>query len=237
MLNFTLGPVTMDESILSIGAEQIPYFRTEEFSSLMIKNEQMIKECFCAEEDCEVLFLTCSGTGAMEATIMNTLTKKDKALIVNGGSFGERFQKICEIHGIPNEEIKLEFGEMLTEEHLNRYKNKGITALLVNIHETSTGMLYDLDLISKFCEEENVFLIVDAISSFLADKIDISKNKIDVVIASSQKALALPPGISFVVVNKTAQQKVKNAEVRSMYFDFNDYIRNGKRDKLHLLQL
>lgn len=229
MLNFTVGPVSMNDEIRELGAEQIPYFRTEEFSKLMLENEQIIKKAMHTEENAKVIFLTCSGTGAMESVIMNTLSSADKALVVNGGSFGNRFKLLCDIHEIPNEEIKLEFGEDLTENHLNKYKYKGCTALLVNIHETSTGVLYDIDLISKFCKEQNMFLIVDAISSFLAEDINMAERNIDVLITGSQKALALPPGIALVALSEKAQKRVDEIEVKNMYFNYKDYIKNGER--------
>ena len=115
MINFTVGPVQSDSEILSIGSEQVPYFRTEEFSNLMLENEQLIKEFINAPESAKVVFITGSGTASMEAAIINTLTKSDKALIVNGGSFGARFVELLQIHEIPFEQIKLETGKTLTK--------------------------------------------------------------------------------------------------------------------------
>jgi len=101
MLNFTIGPVAMDEEIRKIGAEQIPYFRTPEFSELMLENETLMKRYMGAGEGARVLFLTGSGTASMEAAVMNLFDENDRLLVVNGGSFGQRFVDICEIHGIP----------------------------------------------------------------------------------------------------------------------------------------
>ncbi|EHK2328214.1 aminotransferase class V-fold PLP-dependent enzyme [Clostridium perfringens] len=228
-LNFSVGPVLMEEETLSIGKEQIPYFRTDEFSKIMIENERLIKRLVNARNDSRVVFLTTSGTGAMEATVMNTLTKEDRVLVINGGSFGARFSEICDIHEIPYVDIKLNYGEVLTKEHLDVYKNQKITALLVNIHETSTGMLYDVDMLSNFCKEKNCLFIVDAISSFLADEINMKEKDIDILITSSQKALALPPGISIIVLNEKSINRIKEVDVRNMYFNFNSYLKNGER--------
>ena len=98
MLNFTIGPVAMDEEIRKIGAEQIPYFRTPEFSELMLENETLMKRYMGAGEGARVLFLTGSGTASMEAAVMNLFDENDRLLVVNGGSFGQRFVDICEIH-------------------------------------------------------------------------------------------------------------------------------------------
>ena len=94
MINFTVGPVQSSDAVLAIGAEQVPYFRTAEFSQLMLENEQLVKKFANATDNSRVVFLTCSGSGGMEAAIMNTLTKNDKALVINGGSFGERFVEL-----------------------------------------------------------------------------------------------------------------------------------------------
>ena len=177
MINFTVGPVQADLDILKIGAEQVPYFRTKEFSDLMFENEKLMKEFSNAPESAKVVFITGSGTASMEASIINTLTEKDKALVINGGSFGARFVEILKIHEIPYDEIRLEVGKALTKEELDKYNPKNYTAFIVNVHETSTGVHYDLDLIHDFCSRNNLFLIVDAISSFLADEIDIKKHK------------------------------------------------------------
>lgn len=87
-------------------------------------------------------------------------------MVVNGGGFGQRFADICDIYNIPHDDIKLAPGEKLTKEILSKYDNKNFTGMLINMHETSTGTLYDMEIVSEFCEKNNVFLIVDAISSF-----------------------------------------------------------------------
>ena len=229
MLNFTVGPVMSDEEILNIGAEQVPYFRTAEFSDVMFENERLMKEFAHAEDEARAVFITGSGTASMEATILNTLTKTDKAIVVNGGSFGRRFVQLCEIYDVPFDEIKLETGHKLTKEYLSKFENHGYTAFIVNLHETSTGVLYDLDLISDFCKRNNLFLIVDAISSFLADDIDMSAADIDVLITGSQKALACPPGVSVIVLSRRAITRVESNTPKTMYFDLKDALKNGER--------
>lgn len=229
MLNFTVGPVQMDEEILQIGSQQIPYFRTAEFSELMKENEQLMKKFTFAEEAARVLYLTSSGTGAMEAAVMNVFTTSDKVLVVNGGGFGQRFVNLCQIHEIPYTEIKLEAGQSLTKEVLEKYSQEKYTGFLVNLCETSTGVLYDLELISKFCRERELVLVVDAISAFLAEEIHMEKYGIDVMITGSQKALALPPGIAVIVLSERAVERVENANVKSLYFNLSMALKDGER--------
>lgn len=106
MLNFTVGPVQSSDVVRAIGAEQVPYFRTAEFSDMMLENERLVKKFSKATNDSRAVFMTCSGSGGMEAAIINCLSKDDKALVVNGGSFGQRFVELLSLHEIPFSEIK-----------------------------------------------------------------------------------------------------------------------------------
>jgi len=211
MINFAVGPVQMDEEIRAIGAEEVPYFRTPEFSAIMKENERLMKQFTGAPEDARAVFLTGSGTAAMEAAVMNLFTERDRVLVVNGGSFGARFAKICEIHEVPHEEIQLQSGRALRAEDLAPYEGKGFTGFLVNVHETSTGVLYDMELISDFCRRNQLILAVDAVSSFLADPFWMGKWGVDLVLGA--RAIA----------------RVQETAVRSMYFDLRDYLKNGER--------
>ena len=229
MLNFTVGPVMSDEAVRAIGAEQVPYFRTPEFSELMLENERLVKEFAKAEENARVVFITGSGTASMEASVMNVFTEKDKLLVINGGSFGHRFCQICEIHDIPFTEIRPEMGHDITAEMLAPYEGQGYTGFLVNLDETSTGVLYNIRLISDFCKRNNIFLVVDSISSFLCDPFDMKELDVQVMITGSQKALACPPGVSIIVLSEKAVERVNANHVKSMYFDLKDALKNGER--------
>lgn len=229
MINFTVGPVMSSDAVCAVGAEQVPYFRTSEFSEVMLENERLIKKFAKAEENARVVFITGSGTASMEATVMNTLTAQDKAIVIDGGSFGHRFVQLCEIHDIPHTVLKLEMGHALTEEALAPYVGMGYTAFVVNVHETSTGVHYDIDMISRFCKENNLFLIVDAISSFLADGFNMTELGADIMITGSQKALACPPGVSVVVLSQNAVDRVMANDPKCMYFDLKDALKNGER--------
>ena len=116
MINFTVGPVQSSAAVRAIGAENVPYFRTAEFSNVMFENERLMLKFAGAPEGSRAVFITGSGTVSMESAVMNLLTPEDRALVVNGGSFGARFCKICEMHGVPHDEIRLEAGRKLREE-------------------------------------------------------------------------------------------------------------------------
>ena len=229
MLNFSVGPVMTWNEILSIGGQQIPYFRTAEFSGIMKDNERLMLDFSYAPDESRTVFLTGSGTMAMEVAVASTLSNQDKALIINGGSFGQRFVNLCKLHGIPHDELKLDLGEALTTDLLDNYNPANYSTLIVNMHETSTGVLYDMDAIKKFCESGNLFLIVDAISAFLADKLDMRTMGIDVMITSSQKALACAPGISMLTLTPRAIERVKANEYKNMYMDMRGALSNADR--------
>lgn len=229
MINFSVGPVQSDEIVLAIGGEQVPYFRTPEFSALMLENERLICKLANAPEDSRAVFITGSGTASMESVVMNTLTENDKALVVNGGSFGQRFADMLSHHRIQHTQLRLEQGQALQIQDLQPFEGKGYTAFLVNVHETSTGVHYDIDLIGEFCERNGIFLIVDAISSFLADPFDMSAVKAGVMITGSQKALACPPGISIIVLSPTGVQRVSKGTSACMYLDLKDALKNQER--------
>ena len=229
MINFTIGPVQMDSETLEIGRQQIPYFRTPEFSALMKENEASLCRLFDAPEGSRAVFMTGSGTASMEGGVMNFFSEGDKVLVVNGGSFGHRFVQLCEIHQIPFTEIKLEYGKPLTKELLYQYDNQGYTGMMLQLCETSTGVLYNMEMIGEFCERNGIFLFVDAVSGFLADEFSMTKMHVNAAITGSQKALSLPPSMSFTVLDSKAQKRCAENKVRSMYFDYCDYLKNGER--------
>ena len=229
MINFTVGPVQSSDAVRAIGAEQVPYFRTSEFSDLMFENEQLIKKLAHTTEDSRVVFMTCSGSGGMETAIMNCLTKDDKALVINGGSFGERFVELLTLHEISFTEITLEHGKALKPEHLAPFEGKGYTAFLLQKHETSTGVHFDINLVSDFCKRNSCFLIVDTISSFLADPFDMTALDAGVMITGSQKALACPPGIAVMALAPSALKRIENTKCCCQYFDLKLALKNQER--------
>ena len=229
MINFTVGPVQMDEETRELGKNQIPYFRTPEFSSIMKENEKLLCKFFDAPENSRVVFMTGSGTASMEGGVINFFSKEDKLLVVNGGSFGHRLVELCEIHEIPFTEINLEYGKPLTKEHLAKFENLGYTGFLVQLCETSTGVLYDMNMIGDFCQRNGIFLFVDAVSGFMADKFSMKEMHVNAAITGSQKALALPPSMSFTVLDEKAIERCKKINVKSLYFNYPMYLKDGER--------
>ena len=229
MLNFTVGPVMSSDKVRTIGAEQVPYFRTTEFSETMLENENYMLKFVKAPSNARAVFMTCSSTGSMEAVVMNCFTKEDKVLVINGGSFGHRFVELCEIHEIPYVSLNLEHGRKLTKDKLYEYDNKGFTGLLVNVDETSTAVLYNTEMIGEFCKKNDMFFVCDCVSSFLADPFHMAECDADVMITGTQKVLACPPGISIIVLAPRALERVEASKAKTMYFDLKDALKNQER--------
>lgn len=217
------------DKVRTIGAEQVPYFRTTEFSETMLENENYMLKFVKAPSNARAVFMTCSSTGSMEAVVMNCFTKEDKVLVINGGSFGHRFVELCEIHEIPYVSLNLEHGRKLTKDKLYEYDNKGFTGLLVNVDETSTAVLYNTEMIGEFCKKNDMFFVCDCVSSFLADPFHMAECDADVMITGTQKVLACPPGISIIVLAPRALERVEASKAKTMYFDLKDALKNQER--------
>jgi aspartate aminotransferase-like enzyme len=221
---FTPGPIAMDPETIAIGGTQSQYFRTPAFSEKMLNCMNMLKIALDAPEETRIIFLTASGTAAMEASVINLFSSQDKLLIISGGTFGKRFKQICDIHQIPNEAILLQQHDSFNVEMLKQYENAGITGMLINMCETSTGQLYPMEAVSNFCKNNNICLVVDAISSFLCDPFSMKKSGASAVIISSQKGLALQPGMSFIALSKDAfDDRCVKINPRTLYFNFTNY--------------
>jgi len=230
MKHFIVGPVELYPFTKEIYKNDYLYFRTDEFGSLINDCLKRVNQLIGNNIENSLIYLTASGTAAMEASVENCMDKNDKALVINGGTFGHRFCELLKYHNITFSSIDLNWNEQLEYYHLEQFENKGYSTLFVNLHETSTGQLYDIQMLSDFCRRNNMFLIVDAISTFLADEYKMQDWGIDVTIISSQKGFCLSPGLSFISFSKRMIDKINsNNFIGSAYFNFKDYFKNIER--------
>lgn len=227
---FIVGPVELYESTRNVYQKDFTYFRTTEYGNMVKETLAKLNKMIGNSVENSLIYLTASGTAAMEAVIENCCKKEDKVLVINGGTFGRRFCELLEYHNVDCSQIKLEWGEALMPEHLAKYDKQDYTMLFVNLHETSTGQLYDIKMLSDFCKRNNLLLVVDAISTFLCDEYNMEKYGIDVTITSSQKGLCLSPGLSFISFSQRMLNRINSCEkTASKYFDFKDYLKNITR--------
>lgn len=220
-------PGNIEESILRIGGEPFPYMRTEKFSALIKDSEKMLLNLINCPKG-RVIFYTSSGTGAMDAVVTNYVSQCKKAFIVVGGAFGHRWKSLCEYYHLSNDVFEVPFASDIDYEQLEN--SVGISqpdVFLCQHHETSTGQLYDLEKIAVICKKYGVPLVVDAISSFLSDKLDMNALGIDICITSSQKGLNIAPGLSFIFLSPQVLQT--RFAHRSYYFDFEENLKNLER--------
>lgn len=230
-LVLTPGPVRISAKLKKILHQDLPYNRTADFSVLTLGIIQNLKSVVQSEGD--VVLFTASGTGAMEAAVLNFLHHKDHVLVLNGGTFGQRWLDLCHFHKISCEEYKIEAGSQPDLSELEKFFRTGrFTAFLINAHETSTGVLYPLEEIGKLTKQYGIFHVVDAIGSICCDPYFMDAWHIDVTILSSQKGLALPPGLSFLAFNTQAKERALNKHIQSYYFHVPTYLKNQQRGQM-----
>ena len=216
----TPGPTPVPPAALEAMARPIIHHRTSGYQKIFQEVTELLKYVFKTKND--VLTFTSSGTGAMEAAVVNIMSSGDKALVVRGGKFGERFAEICQAYGIETENIDVKWGEAvnpnLIAEILDR--NEDISAVFTTLCETSTGVVNDIEAIAKIVKRRKAVLVVDAISGLAGDNLETDKWGIDVVVGASQKGLMIPPGLAFVSVSKKAWEKIEKSTLPRYYFDF-----------------
>jgi len=227
----TPGPTPIPPRVLETMARPIIHHRTPEFQKIIQEVEEDLKYVYQTKN--EVLIFAASGTGAMEGAVINLLSPGDKALVVRGGKFGERFGEICRAYGIEFTAIDVEWGKAvdpeiirnILEEDERRTANheRRIKAVYTTLCETSTGVATDIEAIGKILKNYEAGLVVDAISGLAAVPIKTDEWGVDVVISGSQKGLMIPPGLAFVSVSPKAWALVEKSTLPKYYFDFKAY--------------
>ncbi|MDN3608483.1 pyridoxal-phosphate-dependent aminotransferase family protein [Vibrio ostreicida] len=227
--NFTPGPVPMEESVREVLTHELPYFRTKEFSKLTLKCKQNLLKMFNAGPNSDVIFLSATGTAAMEASILNLVLPEHNSLVINGGGFAQRFIDILNRHKKSVQSISLNCGDATVPVGLDL---DNVDNLIVNGHETTTGALYNLSDLGALCKQTNCKFIVDGISMAVTDEIDILRDGIDCLIISSHKAFGLHPGMSFIILSEGVIPTIQQSEGVPLYFDFSLYLRDIDRGQL-----
>lgn len=220
-------PGDIDQSIMDIGSMPFMYMRTDEFSKINQESEKILLDLIHCSSGRTIIY-TGSGTGAMSAVVENYCTTKKKAFVIDGGSFGHRWFSLCQYYGILVYDYQVEFAKDIDYNHLEaKVAEEKPDVFLCQHHETSSGQLFDLKKISEICHKYNVSIVVDVISSFLAEELNMDYLDIDICVTSSQKGLNVPPGLSVLFFNPKLNGYKFNH--KGYYWDFDDNFSNLKR--------
>jgi len=225
MLLFTPGPTPVPQNVRNAMAQETLHHRTPEFEAIFEKTRKYLFDLFKTDE---VVMIASSGTGAMEAAVTNLC--KNSLLSINSGKFGERFGKIAKAHGLKNVEIKNEWDTPAsTQDVVEALKNNpDIDAIAIQVSESAGGLRHNVEEIAKAVKEidPNIMVIADGITAVGVEAIDVTN--IDCLIAGSQKALMLPPGLAILGLSNKAVEKI--ADGVGYYFNLASEIKKQRQN-------
>ncbi|MBD1922036.1 alanine--glyoxylate aminotransferase family protein [Microcoleus sp. FACHB-831] len=227
------GPTPVPERVLHALAKHPIGHRSGDFVKVIAELTENLKWLHQTQND--VLMLTVSGTGAMEAGIINFLSAGDRVLVGCNGKFGDRWAQLSEAFGLNVDKVTAEWGQPLDPEHfrekLEADTNKEIKAVIITHSETSTGVINDLETINRHVKAHGqALIIVDAVTSLGAVNLPIDEWGLDVVASGSQKAYMIPPGLGFVAVSSKAWEAYKTAKLPRFYLDLGKYRKDAAKN-------
>ena len=227
------GPTPVPESVLkAMGRHPIGH-RSGDFQAVVQRTTEQLKWLHQTQSD--VLVITGSGTAAMEAGIINTLSRGDRVLCGDNGKFGERWVKVARAYGLDVEVIKADWGQPLDPEAFRRALEadtaKQIRAVILTHSETSTGVINDLQTICGHVKAHGTALtIADCVTSLGATDVPMDAWGIDVVASGSQKGYMLPPGLSFVAMSDRAWEAYERSDLPKFYLDLGPYRKTAAKN-------
>jgi len=216
----TPGPTPCPDEVLQAMARQMINHLGPEFQKVLGEVLDGLKELFQTRND--ILLFTCSGSGGLEAALVNTLSPGDKVLSVTIGFFGERFAYFAAAHGVRVVPLSFQWGRAADVGELRKALDSDpeIKAVLVTHNETSTGVTNDLGAISSVVKDYDKLLLVDAVSSLGSIDLPVDEWHCDIVITASQKGWMAPPGLAMISVSPEAWKAHATARIPRAYFDF-----------------
>ncbi len=221
---FTPGPTPVPEETLLELAKPVTYHRTAEQKQILGEVIADLKYVFQTAND--VIVLTSSGTGGMEAAVSNVLSPGQKAILLTAGRWGERWRGIMKGFGIEVVNVEVAYGKAIPPAMLEEAlaNNPDTVAVFATLSETSTGVGHDVEAFGKIVAKTSALLVVDGISGLGAMECRTDDWKIDICVSGSQKALMLPPGLAYVSVSAKAWQVIEaNTAAKNFYFDLKRY--------------
>ena len=219
------GPTPVPSEVLLAMAKPIIHHRTPEYEALFIEVRAALKKLF--QTGAEVIPLACSGTGAMEAAVVNTLSAGDRVIVVRAGKFGDRWLDLAKAYGLEVIDLSAPFGQTVDAGRLAEAlkSHPEVKAVLVQHSETSTGVLHDVRAYAAATRPHEAVLVVDAVSSLGIADIPMDAWGIDLVVSGSQKGLMLPPGLGFCALSEKAWRRTKTSTLPKFYFSLGDELK------------
>ncbi len=214
------GPTPIPPEVLAAMGQPILHHRATEYGSILEDVRAGLKYLFQTDE--EVVMFASSGTGGMEAAVVNVLSPGDKAICIGGGKFSERWQELCEAYGIEAVPIDVEWGNAVNPTVVadTLQIHPDAKAVYVQASETSTGVRHDVEALAQIVRPTDAILVVDAITAIGVFDVPTDSWGLDIVVSGSQKALMLPPGLGFCcVATPKAWELVKRSTLPKYYFD------------------
>ncbi len=229
-LLLTPGPTNVPPRVLAKMALPMIHHRTKEFQGILERVNANLAKVFVTKNP--VMTFASSGTGAMEATITNLLSKGDVVLSFSAGKWGERYRDIAKVYGMDVKSLEKESGEAFTANEVREAlkANPTAKAVLITLCETSTAVCHPIQEIAKVTAASGALLMVDAISGLLCDPLRMEEWGVDVVVCGSQKGFMLPPGLGFVALNERAIAAISKSNLPKYYFNFADTLKAMKKN-------
>ena len=217
---YTPGPVDVPLEVLKELSSGLVYHREASFAAIFESVRKGLQKLMLTANG-EVHLLTASGTGAMEAAVVNLVSPGDKVVVATSGRFGERWREINLRYGAFVDEMSRPYGEPIPPEELERklLGNDSARCVFTTLTETSTGVLNDIKAFGDVCHRLNRILVVDAVAGLGADELRMDDWHVDFVVGGCQKGLAVPPGVSFVALSERAAERIERAKSPRYYFD------------------
>jgi len=219
---FTPGPTPLLPAAQTAMASYAAHHRTADFRALFTRLLTDLKEFIGTRND--VLVLTASGTGFMEASVSNLTSPGDRVLALTAGKFGERWVSLAKAFGCAVETVSAPYGQTFSLDQVRAKLTPEIRCVYVQATESSTGVRHDVEAIAKLVRSSpdtlpDTLLVVDAITGLGTTQFDVDGWGIDVIIGSSQKALMIPPGLAYGAIGERAWQRMETAKSPRYYFD------------------
>jgi len=216
---FTPGPTEVPWRVREKMAGPMIHHRTEEFRAIQRETIDDLREVMRTRNP--VMLLACSGTGAMEAALVNLTKPGEKVLVTVLGKFSQRWKEIAEAYGLDVATVDARWGDPVRPEDLERAlgAHPGVGVVFTTHAETSTGVLQDVESMARIAHAKGALIVVDGITSVCSEKLETDAWGLDVVVGSSQKGVMTPPGLAFLSLSDAARARMEGAGQPAYYFD------------------